>query len=144
MNTTRIMFLAEKSSIRVQPTHYAWRPWKRMLWLERIVRRITAPLFSKCIPEVIYGYETRDLKNESIVRLVREAYLQMRYKERPKYVVVGPRQMAEVMFDFDKFSVPPFSATLRPSILPETLYGLKLVYLPWYDGILLLPDLESL
>lgn len=62
-----------------------------------------------------------------------------------RHVVVGPRQLKDVHREID--DVAPFSLGINVPMSngrEMRILGLTVHMIPWFDGILLLPDLDSM
>lgn len=63
------------------------------------------------------------------------------YFERPKYLLLGKSQMARLQTEIFK-RMSTYSARPKTS-LRSSIDGLIILVVPWMDGMLMLPDLNS-
>ena len=120
-----------------------WKPWKRFHWIEKIVRRWWQRLSRECV-RTRPCYRTVSIEHDRLVGLCREAIQQFRrIDDIPRHVVMGPKQYGMAMEDV---LASPISVGVR---IPldirgfSTIMGMTIHIVPWFDGILLLPDLQA-
>jgi hypothetical protein len=133
------------SSILV-PDTYSFNQNKRFKWLQRLCIRILNKL--GCQRYVMQStFETVTVDFDNIVELVlKQSYaIECVTGRRCKYLVLGRKQMIELdlavpeghmLFQF------PHDYKARIYLGSMIFAGLKVVIVPWFDGILCLPELE--
>lgn len=119
-----------------------WTPWKRWTWLEKIARKCWL-MFSEKGKCRVPGYKRVVVEHDKILELCREAMNKFRrLQDIPRHIVMGPRQFGDAMLEFDgKMISFGVDWTLR-DIREIKVLGMTVHVVPWFDGILLLPDLD--
>lgn len=138
------------SSARVELPSYVFRMpdnWPRWQWMERLLRycwfRLAAPFFSERT-----HYHTVNIDGESWCDLIAESQQRLRMiagSEKCRHVIVGPKQFSQLSGElYNRFSFP-VNMTLQERTGGEMkVFGLTIHCIPWFDGMLLLPDLNEI
>lgn len=118
----------------------------RFPWLQCICFAVLSRL------NCLYGFERAMTKieqftTESLVDIILEsdAVMQEIYHRRAKYVIVGREQMERLIPETDfmqhfMFEFPHQYMT-RKTYPTNAFSGIRVVFVPWMDGLLVLPEL---
>lgn len=145
-----IVPLYEQQSLEFVPEKgiYTYSGKGRFLWLQRILFKVLSYL--KCE----YGHERMSVKStyfktEDLVDLIlkQEGMIRAIYHKQVKYVLVGRDHyerlvvntdfMSHVMFEF------PHNYTTHRGTYPSAFRGLRVVFIPWMEGIVAVPEMPS-
>jgi hypothetical protein len=121
---------------------YTFRPWKRLRFLEPLARWIWCR-FGENHYEHVEGFRKITIDSDSIRELICESKhnLNLIAEDNCRHVIVGPEQFFELRDEFCKLS---FDYKMPLVVNREiTVYGLKVHVIPWFEGVLLLPELNE-
>jgi hypothetical protein len=100
--------------------------------------------------QAVVSYKRVDLNLDDVVRatLEHEQNIYTLTHRKGKYLVVGNKQWMELAKQAaDQFVMFPFPPNYRANIHPREhqnmFAGMKIVVVPWIDGLFVLPDLEK-
>ena len=120
-----------------------WKPWKRFHWIEKIVQRWWHRLSRGCV-RTRPCYRTVSIGHDRLIQLCREASRSFgRIENTPRHVVMGPKQFGMAL---DDLNGSPFSMGCQIPIHDHNIMmimGMTIHVIPWFDGILFLPDLQA-
>lgn len=124
---------------------FAYRPERGWRWLQRLclwVLRWLSCYYER--KEVKMKYVT--LRTDKILELVRETKLvAWRRHLEPRYLIVGQRQFYELIHESEEEGDYTYFRASLPNMGHEhhTAYGLEIIRVPWFDGVVLLPELTN-
>lgn len=117
----------------------------RWRWLKRIVLWLAGRWFKPIYeqPPTTTTYRQVEVQYSRFADLCRGQmeWFMRHFGLTPKYVVMGPKQMFDVIEEFITdypFIIPP------GELIPISFKGMTLCVAPNFDGVLLLPDWEDL
>lgn len=122
-----------------------WKPWKRFRWLEPLFKMLWSWL-SQPYMEEAFSYKTVVIEHDTIRGLIAESQqnlYRITGRDNCRHVIVGPKQFYGVM---DELCTSVASIGMNMEIGRNrivTIYGLTVHCIPWFDGVLLLPDLKE-
>ena len=144
--------LRSVTPIRIPRQAWEWKSWTRFRWLERFVKRWVLKLFSQSV-DLIPQYETVTIDCDSLRELVYQAMnSQRRMAERVwdgeiKHIVIGQKQAESIANDLQgvsRFLDIPLQLEMHRGTWSHRYMGLTVHVVPWYDGILFLPDMKQI
>lgn len=151
MYQNQIVPLYEQQLINFVPEKgvYTYSGRGRFLWLQRILFKVLSYL--KCE----YGYDRMTAKfahfqTEDLVDLImqQQDMVYQIYRKQVKYVLVGRDHYERLVKDTDfmshiMFQFPHHYMSPRRMDYPTAFYGLRVVFIPWMEGIVAVPEMPS-
>jgi hypothetical protein len=121
-----------------------WRDWKRFKWLEKRFKRWWYRLSDVYVIKKPM-FQTVEIDSTRILELVLKSKLNIKnlIGRDCRHVIIGPKQLHEIEREID---INPLSFGIREKVQYRgkiELIGLTVHCIPWFDGVLLLPELEE-
>jgi hypothetical protein len=135
----------EIHSLKIIPGVYSFNRHQRFRWLQRICIWVLDKLGCQYY-DIQSNFETVTIDFDDIVELVLDQRYAIEYitGKRCKYLVLGREQMVKLRVSVSGQMLFQFPYDYRASIRSDsmTFAGLNVVFVPWFDGILCLQELE--
>ena len=122
----------------------AYNPDGRIRWLQRVCLWVLGVLGAEYWGRKI-EIRTLRIKLDSLSNMIlKNAETARRvYGKRCRYVLVGRKQMAELRQERKNVESLITLPHVNNHIYNRTFRGMKVVYVPWMDGVLTLPELDK-
>jgi hypothetical protein len=119
--------------------HYAFDPTKRCPWLQKICFSILKRLGAYAHPS---GSDVFALEGDRLIDLIlqQEWNLEEYHCQRFEAMVIGPRQVT--LIAHQAYEGGYLEISLDQPFVPDHLFGMRVLIVPWFDGVLLLPKVS--
>ena len=120
---------------------------RRWAWLQRLCFKILRWLGARAEEK---GIERVEIDYDGILDLIVEQPGRLRdvLEGQLRYVILGPRQARDILRDADPYYYKTFTLHDQQTRLcyrgvqhRGVLFGMTVIVIPWFDGVLLLPEL---
>lgn len=134
----------------VDETRISWAPAKTRVRGPRLVRWLVEKMLRRTVVEVEREVCVRSFHAAAGDSLVHRLHLSQRdleliYDQRARYLFVGPQAMDELERDVRRLHAMSLGPALDGARYTDgrrewTVFGIEVVYVPWMEGCLLVPE----
>jgi hypothetical protein len=149
MAITRFQKFYSLQDVPLDHLAYFERPLGRHLWLQRLCFKVLRYLGAYVQEK---GVTRAELDPDRLLEVIEEQGYQLSHllKQRMQTIVLGPNEAQRVIRDLPPWEYTSvvldldFGRKVRNGVeYRGRLYGMRVVVVPWFDGVLLLPKLED-
>jgi hypothetical protein len=121
---------------------YSYRADKPLRWLQRLCLRILDRLGCQYYHNMV-TYKTARGEVDTLLDAIRDQVLAIdyTYARKCEYILIGRDKMRELWGEVVDY---PLAIDVPATSHAREVLGMKLITVPWFEGIVCLPDLERL
>lgn len=154
-NTIRLYQIKETITPYVAEDKFRFNPGGKLPWLQKIAFWLLKKLRAQVIENAV-AYSRVEIPLDDLVKAIFENQrnVQMLTNKTGAYVIVGHDAFCKLNQSADQWGMRPFSffipqdfqarVAINNAPAPQMFAGMKVIVVPWIDGVFILPDVTAI